>query len=159
MATAKNYKPEGSHDLLPHITVKDCAKAIDYYKKVFGATEVNRMEGPGGGIMHAHLRFGDSGLMLNDEFPEMGAKGPLTIGGTPVTLTLYVKDVDKIVNDAVAAGAKSALPVADMFWGDRYGRITDPFGHDWEIMTHKEDLTPEEMRERGEKAMAEMRQG
>jgi uncharacterized glyoxalase superfamily protein PhnB len=157
MPAAKSYKPEGVPALGPHITVKDAAKAIDFYVKAFGAKEAMRMPGPDGKIMHASLKIGDSTLMLNDEYPEWGSRGPQSIGGTPVALALYVPDVDKTVNDAVAAGAKITLPVADMFWGDRYGKILDPFGHDWEIMTHKEDLSPQEIAERGKKAMAEMK--
>jgi uncharacterized glyoxalase superfamily protein PhnB len=107
---------------------------------------------PDGSVMHALIRIGDSFLMLNDEFPQMGAKGPRTIGGTPVTLHLYVSDVDKAFDRAIRAGATTVMPVADQFWGDRYGILTDPFGHQWSIATHKRDVTPEEMK----KAVASM---
>jgi uncharacterized glyoxalase superfamily protein PhnB len=157
MAKAKNYVPEGLRSLNAHLTIKDCAKAIEFYKRAFGATEVSRYNGPDGGIMHATIRIGDSVLMLNDEFLPMNCKGPLTIGGTPVSISLYVPNVDEVYSRAVAEGAKATMPVSDMFWGDRYGMLVDPFGHQWEIATHIEDLSPAELKERGEKAMAEMK--
>ena len=148
--------PEGLHSLTPHITVRDAAKAIEYYKRAFGAEEKGRFAGPDGKIMHASLRIGDSALYLNDEFPEMGCSSPLTHGGSGVTLHLYVEDVDTVYKRAIDAGAKSTMPVADQFWGDRYGTLTDPFGHNWSIATHKEELTPDEMERRGKEAMAQM---
>src|SRR4029078_140746 len=137
--------PDGFHSLTPHIVVKGAAKAIDFYKQAFGAEEINRAAMPDGSIMHALLRVGDSMLMLNDEFPQMHAMGPTSIGGTPVTLHLYVQDADKTLQRAVQAGATAKMPIADMFWGDRYGIVSDPFGHDWAIATHTKDLTPDQI--------------
>ena len=149
--------PDGFHSLTPHLTVAGASDAIEFYKKAFGATELARMPGPDGKrIMHAMLRIGDTPLMLNDEFPEMGGHGPSKFGGTAVTIHLYVEDCDAVYNRAVAAGAKGIMPPQDMFWGDRYGRLTDPFGHNWSIATHQKDMTPAEMQEAGRKAMAEM---
>ena len=150
--------PEGLHSLTPHIVVKNAAKAIDFYRRAFGAVERSRHSGPNGTIMHASLKIGDSGLFLNDEFPEMGSVSPLSLGGTAVTLTLYVPDVDATFKAAIDAGAEVKMPVADQFWGDRYGMLADPFGHWWAIATHKEDLSPEEMERRGREAMAAMGQ-
>jgi len=140
--------PEGFHTLTPHLTVDGAAAAIEYYQKAFGAKELARSSGPGGKIFHALIQIGDSKVMLNDEFPEMGGRGPKAIGGTAVTLTLYVQDVDRTYEQAIAAGGKAVMPVADQFWGDRYGILTDPFGHAWAVATHKEDLTPEQIRQR-----------
>jgi PhnB protein len=148
--------PDGYHSLTPYLTVNDAARAIDFYKRAFGAQEVARMDGPGGKIMHAELKFGDSMLMLSDEMPGAGGRSPKSLGGTPVNIFLYVKDVDSTFQQAVAAGAKGEMPVADMFWGDRYGKVTDPFGHSWSLATHKEDVAPEEMRKRAQAAMAKM---
>ncbi len=152
MAKPGKPVPEGFHTVTPHLVIKGAAAAIEFYKKAFGAEEVLRMPGQGDGIMHAEIRIGDSHIMLNDEFPEFGKKGPLSIGGTPVTLHLYVNDVDAVFARAVKAGAKVTMPVADMFWGDRYGALEDPYGHHWSIGTHKEDLTPEECMERAKAA-------
>ena len=148
--------PEGMHTITPHLTIKGAAKAIEFYKKAFGAQELSRHEVPGGAIMHASIRIGDSVLFLNDEFPQMGCASPQTIGGTSVVLTLYVEDADKFFKRAVDAGAESKMPVADQFWGDRYGMVQDPFGHQWAIATRVENLTPEEMERRGREAMAQM---
>ena len=150
--------PEGMHTLTPHLVVKNAAKAIDYYKSAFGAKEMNRFAGPGGSIMHASIKIGDSHLFLNDEFPEMGALSPQSVGGTAVTLTLYVEDADAVFKKAVDAGAQIKMPIADQFWGDRYGCVADPFGHMWAIATRKEDLTSEQMAQRGKEAMAQMSQ-
>ena len=147
--------PDGFGTLTPHITVKGARKAIEFYKKAFGAEELVNHAMPDGTVMHASLRIGDSMLMLNDEFPQMGAKGPQSLGGTPVTLHLFVQDVDKAFDRAVQAGAKAIMPVADQFWGDRYGIVSDPFGHQWSIATHKRDVTPDELK----KAMASMPKG
>jgi uncharacterized glyoxalase superfamily protein PhnB len=156
MATpAKNSIPEGFHAVTPHVVIRDAAKAIDFYKRAFGAEEICRMPGPEGKIMHAEIRIGDSVLMIGEEFPGM-CLGPQTLGGTPVTLHLYVKDADAAFNKAVAAGCKVTMPLADMFWGDRYGKLTDPFGHAWSIATHKQDVTPEECAKLGAEAMAKM---
>ena len=147
MATV-NPIPEGFHSVTPHLVIKGAAEAIDFYKKAFGAEEVCRMPGPGGVVMHAEIRIGDSTVMLADEFPDFGSVGPKTIGGSPVTVHLYVKDADAFYDKAVAAGAKATMPLADQFWGDRYGKLEDPFGHQWGIATHIEDLTPEEIEKR-----------
>lgn len=149
-----NSIPEGFHTLTPHLVVRGAAEAIDFYKKAFGAEETFRMPGPGGRLMHAELRIGNSALMLADEAPEWGSNGPATIGGSPVTLSMYVEDCDKVYDQAVAAGATVKMPVADMFWGDRYGQLVDPFGHIWAICTHVKDLTPEEMQEAAAKAFS-----
>ncbi|MEE8170308.1 MAG: VOC family protein [Phycisphaerae bacterium] len=137
--------PEGCHTVTPHMVVNECAKAIEFYKKAFGAEEIMRMSGPDGqSVMHAELQIGNSRLYLNDEFPGMDLKTPRTLKGTSIAVHLYVEDCDASFKRAVDAGAKVTMPMADMFWGDRYGKVTDPFGHEWSIATHKEDLTPEE---------------
>lgn len=141
--------PEGCHRVTPHLTVRDAAKMIDFYKKAFGAVEVRRAPGPDGKmIMHAQLQIGDSVVFLNDEFPEMGAFSPLKSGSTPVTLHLAVEDADAQFQQALSAGAEVVMPLADQFWGDRYGIVKDPSGHHWSIGAHMEDLTPEQMQER-----------
>jgi PhnB protein len=139
--------PEGMHSLTPHLICDGAIDAIAFYTQAFGAVEMMRMPGPPGKLMHAMLRIGDSVLMLNDEFPEHGMLGPKALKGTPVTLHLYVEDVDASFARALAAGATVKMPVADMFWGDRYGQLEDPFGHRWSLATHKRDVSPEEMRE------------
>jgi PhnB protein len=148
--------PEGYEGLIPSLAVDDAAKAIEFYKRAFGARERMRMEGPNDTIAHAELEIGSSVMMLADSFPQSTLKPPSELGGTGVGVFIYVEDVDDVVQRAVDAGATVAMPVDDMFWGDRYGKITDPFGHEWEIATHTEDLTPEEMQERGREAMANM---
>jgi PhnB protein len=130
------------------LIVNGAAQAIEFYKKAFGATELMRMAQPGGKIGHAEIKIGDSPIMLADESPDVGARSPQSIGGSPVSIMLYVEDVDRIFSQAVAAGAKVKRPVADQFYGDRTGGIEDPFGHLWYIATHKEDVSPEEMRKR-----------
>jgi PhnB protein len=140
--------PEGYHAITPYLIVKRGAEAIQFYARAFGAVEHERMEGPGGKIRHAEITIGDSRVMLADEHPEIGALGPETIGGSPVSLHLYVEDVDAVVARAIAAGATLTRPVADQFYGDRVGGITDPFGHRWFIATHKEDLTKDELHRR-----------
>lgn len=137
--------PEGMHSLTPHLVCDGAAAAIEFYKKAFGAVEQGRLPGPDGRLMHAMLRIGDSPLMLVDEWPDMGAVGPKKLNGSPVTIHLYVPDVDATYAQAVAAGAQPTMPVTDMFWGDRYGVLKDPFGHQWSIATHKQDLTPEQI--------------
>lgn len=139
--------PEGMHALTPHLVCDGAADAIQFYIKAFNAVELVRMPGPQGKLMHASVQIGDSRLMLVDEFPEWGSFGPKALKGSPVTIHLYVEDVDATVKQAVAAGAKVIMPVADMFWGDRYGQLEDPFGHRWSVATHKQDLTHEEMQE------------
>jgi PhnB protein len=140
--------PDGYHTATPYLIVKGAAQAIEFYKKAFGATELMRMPQPGGKIGHAEIKIGDSPIMLADESPDVGARSPQSIGGSPVSIMLYVEDVDRMFSQAVAAGAKVKRPVADQFYGDRTGGIEDPFGHLWYIATHKEDVSPEEMRKR-----------
>lgn len=152
--------PEGFHTLAPHVIVRDGNQAIAFYKKAFGAEVRMCVPGPGGqGIMHAEIQIGDSVFMLCDEFPKMGVHSPQKFGGSPVTLHLYVEDADKVFDQAVAAGATAKMPLQDMFWGDRYGKVTDPFGHEWSIATHKQDLTPEEIARASEAAFSEMPHG
>ena len=140
--------PDGYHTVTPHLAVRDAAKAIEFYARAFGAEERFRMPGPGGVVMHAELNIGDSVVMLGEEAPEMGASSPQTIGGSPVSLLIYVKDVDASFARADKAGCTVQMPLADMFWGDRYGKLLDPFGHHWALATHKEDVSPEEMAKR-----------
>ena len=142
--------PDGYHSLTPYLVIKGAADAIEYYKKVFGATETVRMPGPGGAIMHAEVKIGNSMLMLADENPERGHLSPKTLGGPGVSIMLYTDDVDATFRKAVDTGSKSEQPPMDMFWGDRMANITDPFGHKWAIATHTKDVSPQEM----EKAMA-----
>ncbi len=136
--------PDGMHSLTPHLVCDGAAAAIEFYKKAFNAQELARLPGPDGKVMHAMLKIGDSHFMLNDEFRDFGGFGPKYLKGSPVTIHLYVPDVDAQVAQAVAAGAKVTMPVADMFWGDRYGQLEDPFGHKWSVATHIKDTTPEE---------------
>ena len=138
--------PEGYHTITPNLVVSDGAKAIDFYRKAFGAEEIVRMPGPGGGVMHAELRIGNSVFMLGEEMPDMGAKSPKAYGGSPVSFYFYVENVDAAWDRAVKAGAKPVMPLADMFWGDRTGRLEDPFGHGWSPAQHVADLTPEEIK-------------
>jgi PhnB protein len=145
--------PEGYHTLSPYLTVDDAARAIDYYVSAFGAKELRRMEAPGGKIGHAELEVGDSRIMLSDSFPQASTRPPKELGGTSVSVFMYVEDVDAVVKQAVDAGATVTMEVADQFWGDRFGAITDPFGHVWSIATHVEDVPPEEMAERAKAAM------
>jgi uncharacterized glyoxalase superfamily protein PhnB len=139
--------PEGMHSVTPHLVCEGAADAIEFYKKAFNAVETARMPGPNNKLMHAAVKIGDSTVMLADDFPDYGGLGPKALKGSPVTLHLYVKDADAIFAQAVAAGATVKMPIADMFWGDRYGQVTDPFGHHWSIATHIKDMTPEEMNE------------
>lgn len=145
--------PEGYHSVTPYLIIKGAAAAIDYYKKVFGATERMRMDGPGGTIGHAELVIGNSTIMLADEHPAMGYRSPKTLGGTPVSLVLYVEEVDTVFKRAVDAGAKAQRPVENQFYGDRMGTLEDPFGHVWSVATHVEDVPPEEMGRRAQEAM------
>jgi len=139
--------PDGMHSLTPHLVCAGAADAIEFYKKAFNAVEVARLPGPGGKLMHAAVRIGDSTLMLVDENPQWGLLGPIALKGSPVTVHLYVDDVDGAVAKAVAAGARITMPIADMFWGDRYGQLEDPFGHRWSVATHTRDLSPIEIQE------------
>ena len=138
--------PEGMHTLTPHLICAGAAEAIDFYRRAFGAVETSRMPGPDGKLIHAAVRIGDSALMLVDEMPQWGALGPKARGGTSVTIHLYVQDVDASFAQAVAAGATVTMPLADMFWGDRYGQVEDPFGHRWSLATHKQDLSEDQLR-------------
>ncbi|CAL8473901.1 MULTISPECIES: VOC family protein [Caballeronia] len=139
--------PEGMHSLTPHLVCAGAAEAIEFYKRAFNAVELGRMPGPDGKLMHAMVKIGDSMLMLVDEFPQFGSVGAKALKGSPVTIHLYVEDADATVKQAESAGAKVTMPVADMFWGDRYGRLEDPFGHQWSVATHTRDVTPEEMKQ------------
>jgi len=148
--------PDGYHTITPYLTIKGASEAMAFYKKAFGAEETTRMSGPDGkSVMHAEMKIGDSLFMLGEEWPGM-SKGPISLGGSPVGLFLYVQDVDAAYQRAVSAGATSEQPPTDMFWGDRYAKLKDPFGHQWSIGTHKKDLTPAEI-EKGQKEwMAQM---
>jgi PhnB protein len=146
MASAKRAVPEGFHTITPQLALDNAAKAIDWYKQALGAEEVSRHAGPDGKIMHAELRIGDSRIMLNDAM--MGIKGPLALGGSPISLWVYVDDCDALFNRAVGAGAQVRMPMADQFWGDRCGSVSDPHGYTWTVATRKEDLTRQEMEQR-----------
>src|SRR5262249_9957088 len=140
--------PEGYYTVTPYLIIKGAARAIEFYKKAFGATELFRMDEPGGKVGHAELKIGNSPIMLADEYPEMGFRSPQSLVGPGVSIVLYVEDVDARFNQAVAAGAKVLRPVKDQFYGDRTGTLEDPFGHIWSIATHKEDVSLEEMHKR-----------
>ena len=142
---AVNPIPDGFHSLTPYLVCKGAAEAIEFYTRVFGAEEQFRLAGPDGRVVHACLRIGDSAIMLNDEFPEMGGFSPAHFGGSPVTIHLAVANVDEVFERAVAAGAKALMPVQEMFWGARYGILQDPFGHSWSVATQVKDLSPEEI--------------
>ena len=148
--------PEGYHTLTPFLAIENAAEAIAFYERAFGARERYRMPGPDGTIAHAELEIGDSLLMVSDPFPQAGVSPPAKINGTSVGMYLYVEDVDAWVKRAVDAGATLTVPVDDMFWGDRFGQVTDPYGHIWQVSTHVEDVPAEEMEERAAAAMAEM---
>lgn len=158
MAAKVKPVPEGYHTLTPFITVRNAARAIEFYKRAFGAKELTRMDGPQGKIGHAELKIGDSIFMLGDEMPGMGNRSPESLGGTAGGIFIYVDNVDAVYDQAVAAGAKADQRPTDMFWGDRYGKLTDPFGHTWSVATHKEDVAPEEMRKRAQDSMAKAHQ-
>jgi PhnB protein len=154
MTQAVQPIPDGMHSLTPHLVCAGASDAIAFYKKAFNAEELARLPGSDGKIMHAMVRIGDSPLMLVDENIGCGMSGPKALKGSPVTIHLYVKDVDATVKQAIAAGAKVTMPVADMFWGDRYGQLEDPFGHHWSVATHTHEVSPQEM----QKAMEQMGQ-
>jgi PhnB protein len=143
--------PDGMHTVTPHLVCAGAADAIEFYKKAFKAVEMGRMPGPQGKLMHAMIRIGDSAVMLADEFPDWGSFGPKSLKGSPVTIHLYVEDVNTAFERAVGAGAKIKMPLEDMFWGDRYGVLEDPFGHYWSIATHVRDVSPEEMQQAAQK--------
>lgn len=140
--------PDGYHSVTPYLTVKGAARALEFYEKAFGAKVLFRMDQPDGKIGHAELQIGDSRVMLSDEAPELGVRSPLSVGGTPVSIHLYVEDVDETVARAIAAGANVTRPVADQFYGDRSGILADPFGHRWYVSTHTEDVPPDELERR-----------
>ncbi len=156
MAAKVKPIPDGYHTATPYLILGDAGKAIEFYKRAFGATELLRMPAPGGKVGHAEIKIGDSMIMLADEFPDMGHKGPASLGGTPVSIMLYVKDVDATCAQAVSAGGKITKPVQDQFYGDRLGTLTDPFGHVWHIATHVEDVPPDELERRAKEAMKRM---
>lgn len=139
--------PDGMHSVTPHLVCAGAAQAIEFYKQAFGAVEEGRMPGPDGKLMHAMIRIGGSAVMLVDEMPQWGALGPKALKGSPVTIHLYVEDADAVFERALKAGAKALMPIAEQFWGDRYGKLEDPFGHHWSIGTHVRDVTPEEMKQ------------
>jgi PhnB protein len=149
--------PDGYHTITPALTIRDAAKAIEFYKAAFGATERGVMKGPDGKIMHAELKIGDSIIMMSDEFPEFGSLSPQSVGGTSVNLHIYLDGVDAAFDRAVQAGATVVMPVMDQFWGDRYGRLKDPFGHNWSIATHTADLSMDDMKRGMDEAMAQMK--
>ena len=153
---AVNPIPEGYHSLTPYLAVENAAEAIEFYKRAFGAKERMRMPTSDGKIAHAELDIGDSVVMLSDPFPDSSYKSPKELGGTSAGIFMYVEDVDAVVQDAIDAGATVTMPIQDMFWGDRFGGVADPFGHTWQIATHKEDLSEEEIAERAKEAMASM---
>jgi uncharacterized glyoxalase superfamily protein PhnB len=150
--------PEGFHSLTPHLVCEGAAKAMDFYMQAFGAVDLGRMPGPDGKLMHGTMRIGDSVLMLVDAFPDFGSKGPLALQGSPVIIHLYVEDADAVFAQAVAAGATPVMPLADMFWGDRYGMLQDPFGHKWAIASQKRHVTPQQMQQEMQKMMAQQQQ-
>jgi PhnB protein len=147
--------PAGYHSVTPYLVLRGAVKAIDFYKQAFGAKEKLRMTGPDGKIAHAEISIGNSIVMMGDEMPQMGATAPQTIGGTASGLFIYTKDVDALYAKAMSAGCSSEQPPTDMFWGDRYAKLVDPFGHKWSMATHVEDLSPKEMAKRGAAAMAQ----
>jgi len=149
--------PDGYHTVTPYLIVQGAAKAIDFYKQAFGARELMRFEGPGGALGHAEIQIGDAVMMLADEHPQMGYRGPQALGGTPVSFLIYVEDADARYNQAIAAGCKVFKAIQDQFYGDRSGTVTDPYGHIWTIGTHKEDVSPEELNRRMAAAMAQQK--
>jgi PhnB protein len=151
--------PEGFHTVTPYLAQSDAAKAVEFYKKAFGAEVLMVMPGPGGKLGHAQLRIGDSMIMMSDEMPQGQCKSPATLKGTTASLFLYVQDVDAAFKRATDAGCKAVMPPQDMFWGDRFASLADPFGHLWSIATHKEDLTPQEMQKRHDAFAAQMSGG
>jgi PhnB protein len=156
MGTKAQAIPRGYHTVTPSLVVAGAGKAIDFYKQAFGAVELMRFPGPDGTIMHAEIRIGDSIVMLGDEMPEQGGRGPKSIGGTPVSFFIYKENVDAAWKEAVDAGARTIMPLADQFWGDRTGCLEDPFGHRWWLAQHIQDLTPEEMQRNAEAFFSQM---
>jgi PhnB protein len=158
MKKASQPVPQGFHTVTPSLIVRNGAEAIEFYKKALGAKEIMRMAGPDGKIGHAELKIGDSIIFLTDENPGMGCKSPQTLGGTANSLYLYVEDVDTAFQRAVDAGGKVTMPVGDMFWGDRFGTFVDPYGHNWGLSTHTQDLTEQEIEEGAKAFYAQMAQ-
>jgi PhnB protein len=156
--TQVNPIPKGFRSVTPYLTLNDAARALDFYKRAFGAEVLVRMDGPGGKIGHAEIKIGDSIVMLADEMPGGGTRSPQSLGGTTCGVMLYVENADAVFNQAVSAGAQVEAAVTDMFWGDRYGRLKDPFGHSWSVATHKEDVAPAEMSKRMQEFTAKMAQ-
>ena len=150
--------PAGYHSVTPAIVVRDAAAAIEFYKKAFGAEEIDRMAGPDGSIMHAEIRIGDSRIMLGEENEQWGTRSPLLTNGNPGSLHIYVENADAAFDRAIKAGAKVRYPLEDAFWGDRYGKVTDPFGHEWGLATRVKELTPAEMEKAGKEWMAKAAQ-
>jgi PhnB protein len=148
--------PEGYHTITPYLAVENASEAIDFYQRAFGAQERVRMDGPGGAIMHAELQVGDSMIMLSDPFPQSSTTPPKQLGGTSVSIFAYVENIDDVYKQAIDAGASSLMEPDDMFWGDRFGSVQDPFGHSWTIATHIEDVEPEEMQRRSEEFFSQM---
>ncbi len=148
--------PEGYHTLTPFLTVRNAERAIEFYKQAFGAQERGVAKGPDGKVMHAEVKIGDSVIMLSDEFPEFGSLSPQSVGGSPMGLHIYIENVDAAFDRAVKAGAQVEMPVADQFWGDRYGKLKDPFGHKWSIATHVKDMSADEMKRSMDNAMSKM---
>jgi PhnB protein len=148
--------PEGYHTITPYLAVDSATEAIDFYQRAFGAKERVRTDGPQGSIMHAELEIGDSLIMLSDPFPQASTKPPRELGGTSVSIFAYVEDIDSVYKQAIDAGASSLMEPDDMFWGDRFGSVQDPFGHSWTIATHVEDVSPQEMEKRSEEFMSQM---
>ncbi len=149
-----NPIPEGHHTITPHLIVRNCGKAIEFYSKAFGARELFRIPGPDGSVMHAELQIGNSIIYMCEECPDMEAVSPQALNGSPVTIHLYVENVDTAFKKATNAGAEVVMPLSDMFWGDRYGKVTDPFGHHWSLATHVEDVPPQELEQRAAAAMS-----
>ena len=148
--------PEGYHTLTPFLTVRNAERAIEFYKQAFGAQERGVAKGPDGKVMHAELKIGDSVIMLSDEYPEFGSLSPQSVGGSPMGLHIYIENVDAAFDRAVKAGAQVEMPVMDQFWGDRYGKLKDPFGHKWSIATHTKDLSSDEMKHAMDDAVANL---
>jgi|SRR5215472_5219179 PhnB protein len=158
MATKVKPIPDNYRTVTPYLVVDNAKAAIEFYRRAFGAKEVMKMDGPGGKIAHAELKIGDSMIMISDEMPGSGARAPHSLSGTTASIFLYLEDVDSTFKQAVAAGGKADSQPTDMFWGDRYGKLTDPFGHLWSLATHKEDVAPQEMERRMREAQAKMGQ-
>jgi len=153
MTKTANPIPPGYHTLTPHMIIKDATAAIEFYEKAFGAVKRGVLNAPDGKLMHAEIQIGDSIIMIHDEFPQMNSLGPVSRGGVTMSLMMYVVDADAAFDKAVKAGCTATMPLANQFWGDRYGKVTDPFGHEWAIATHIEDLTMEECARHAEDAM------